>query len=231
MVNIYTLSHPITGEIRYVGKTTRKLYNRLTQHWTDIYRRGRKCHKSCWIISLKNQGLKPKIELLDVVEDEEWEFWEQYWISQCKAWGFRLTNHTAGGDVGGGGLKLPCTSRIVYLYDAEGNYLNEFPSIKSVERFLGISSGNVRASIRLDILCCNYRVSFEKYDKLVFRESRVTKAVLQYDLKGNFLNEYISAREADKQTGISYKNISQAVTGNSKTAGGYMWKFKDVINN
>jgi len=37
---------------------------------------------------------------LDEVPEDEWKFWEIYWISQVKQWGFDLTN----GNNGGGGL-------------------------------------------------------------------------------------------------------------------------------
>ena len=37
------------------------------------------------------------MEIIDEVPEEEWEFWEQYWISQFKCWGFNLTNLTLGG--------------------------------------------------------------------------------------------------------------------------------------
>lgn len=53
--------------------------------------------KNAWIKSLKKRGLKPKIEELDLVLESEWEFWEQYWISQFKTWGFELKNATDGG--------------------------------------------------------------------------------------------------------------------------------------
>lgn len=56
-----------------------------------------------WIQSLKKQGLKPVLEVIDEVQ-EDWEIMEQYWISQFKTWGFDLLNLTEGGD-GHHGLK------------------------------------------------------------------------------------------------------------------------------
>ena len=40
------------------------------------------------------------------------------------------------------------------------------------------------------------------------------------------ISVFKSAREANKETGISYKSISSVCNGKSKTAGGYIWKFK-----
>lgn len=53
------------------------------------------------------------------------------------------------------------------------------------------------------------------------------KIILQFDKENNFIAEYRSAREAERQTGVPYKNISCCATGRSKTAGGYIWKFKE----
>lgn len=56
------------------------------------------------------------------------------------------------------------------------------------------------------------------------RKSNV-KPVLQYDLKGIFLAEYFSTQEAKRVTGIS--NISSCCRKEIKTAGGYIWRYKD----
>lgn len=48
--------------------------------------------------------------------------------------------------------------------------------------------------------------------------------VAQYDLHGNFINEYISMAEAERITGINHRNISLVANGKRKTAGGFIWK-------
>ncbi len=98
-VFIYSLTDPITNEIRYIGKAN-DLKERLTGHY---YPYGN-TYKDNWIKKLKKEGLKPIIEELDYVIKSEWKFWEKYWISQFKTWGFRLTNLTDGGE-GVDGLK------------------------------------------------------------------------------------------------------------------------------
>ena len=57
-------------------------------------------------------------------------------------------------------------------------------------------------------------------------EKKTTKAVVQLSLDGEFIAEFESARIADKTTGVSYKQISQVVTGRQKKAGGYIWRYK-----
>lgn len=54
----------------------------------------------------------------------------------------------------------------------------------------------------------------------------LSKAVLQLDLQGNFLAEYPSQSEAERKLGIRCTAICNALKGWSKTAGGYVWKYK-----
>ena len=56
--------------------------------------------------------------------------------------------------------------------------------------------------------------------------SPVSKSVLQFTKDNVFINEFVSATEASKTTGISQKNISCCCTGRLKSAGGYIWKHK-----
>lgn len=54
-----------------------------------------------------------------------------------------------------------------------------------------------------------------------------SKPVSQFSLDGDMIATYPSAKEADKQTGISYKAISQSLRGKTKTSGGYRWRFME----
>lgn len=94
-VFIYSLSDPKDGLIKYVGKTSQKLNKRLFCHISESKKRNDK--KSNWISSLSKQNLKPIIEILDEVPENQWEFWEKYWIAQLSAWGLNLKNGNEGG--------------------------------------------------------------------------------------------------------------------------------------
>jgi len=94
---IYTLKDPETNQIRYVGKTEKTLKERMYYHTWDI-KRTKNNHKKNWFNSLSNKNLKPEIELIEEVPIEEWRFWEQFYISIFKSWGFNLINYTDGGE-------------------------------------------------------------------------------------------------------------------------------------
>lgn len=91
---IYTLSDT-NGNIRYVGKSINP-FKRIYGHISES--RIRRSHKGSWIKIMLENNLRPIIEVVDTVPLLEWKYWEKYWISQFKSWGFKLTNSTIGGD-------------------------------------------------------------------------------------------------------------------------------------
>lgn len=93
-IKIYTLSDPITNEVRYIGQTKHSLEERLRGH---LKSKG-KTYRVYWINSIKNKGLVPKIELLEEVDKSVGSQTEIYWISMFRFWGFNLTNLTDGGE-------------------------------------------------------------------------------------------------------------------------------------
>jgi len=92
---IYALIDPISSQVRYVGKSNNPK-QRFKAHLNKC--RKHQKHKSNWIEKLKILGLKPIFQIIDIVPIDEWKFWEKYWISQMKTWGFNLINYTSGGD-------------------------------------------------------------------------------------------------------------------------------------
>jgi len=57
--------------------------------------------------------------------------------------------------------------------------------------------------------------------------NKTNKAVLQFTLDGELIAEYYSLRKAERCTGVGNGSISSVCKGNSKTAGGFIWKFKE----
>jgi group I intron endonuclease len=94
---IYTLEHPETGEIRYVGKTT-NIKRRYYQHTNKkVCNKLSNKHLSNWLFSILNRDLKPILNIIEECEDN-WIESEVYWIEQFKVWGFNLVNFTKGGE-------------------------------------------------------------------------------------------------------------------------------------
>lgn len=97
-IYIYTLSCPISKEIRYVGKTI-SIKKRLQSHldYAKNPKRKRR-HVSDWILSLLNQNLKPIITIIEETDEDNWAHREMYWIKHFKSLHFNLCNLTDGGE-------------------------------------------------------------------------------------------------------------------------------------
>lgn len=57
-----------------------------------------------------------------------------------------------------------------------------------------------------------------------------SKPVEQYTLSMEFVAEYPSIKEAERQTGIHNSIISKCCRGERKSAGGYKWKYKKATS-
>lgn len=92
----YVLICPITGEVRYVGKSDRHLDLRQREHVYDV--RSKAGRKVDWIRWLLVQGLEPIIEHdEDIPDGVDWEVREQERIDYYISIGCDLLNETLGG--------------------------------------------------------------------------------------------------------------------------------------
>lgn len=57
-------------------------------------------------------------------------------------------------------------------------------------------------------------------------KAKLRKPVIQYNEEGDVM-EYPSVSDASQKTGIKGQNISAAINGRYKQAGGYKWRYKD----
>jgi hypothetical protein len=145
-VFIYTLTDPFTNLIRYVGKT--KNFDQRRKNHLNRFR-DTNTHKRNWIASVKRKGKMPIMEIVDEVPESTWHFWEKYWISQFKSWGFDLVNYTEGGD---GCTTANKTSfkgenaKPVVGVNKEGLITYEFSSATAAANYFGVHRSSVSGS-------------------------------------------------------------------------------------
>ena len=89
---IYTISDPTTNAIRYVGQTV-NIRNRINKHLSVSKNKSNHCQ--CWVNKLIINNITPIFEIIDECEVEKLDFYEQFYISLIKSWGFDLTNLTS----------------------------------------------------------------------------------------------------------------------------------------
>ena len=207
-VYIYTLEHPITKEIRYVGKTKNPKM-RFHNHCNKLH--NEKSHKRNWINKLKKEGLKPKMKILDEVLESEWKFWERFWINQLKQWNFNLVNHTSGGD----GLTLGNETSFK-KGNIPWNYGTAKPKVLKGNR--GRTENSVKNNFQKGFIPWNKNSSGYTTSK--------EKKVYQYcAYTGEFIKEWFSSKKAGETLNINSTGIRNCCLLINKSAGGYIWKY------
>lgn len=107
-VVIYALVDPRDERIRYIGKTEKRLAQRLSEHISFPVNRGTRA----WIEELRRAGLAPKIEPITCCGQQWWEGKETFWIRWCRIRGARLLNRDPGGVCRFKSGKLNTTGRV-----------------------------------------------------------------------------------------------------------------------
>lgn len=72
----------------------------------------------------------------------------------------------------------------------------------------------------------NYGSRNEKHRASMLNHSSMSKAIVQYDLNGNFIQEFPSIREASRVLGFNMCNIKECCKGRYKQTHGYIFKYK-----
>jgi hypothetical protein len=79
--------------------------------------------------------------------------------------------------------------------------------------------------------CTSSENNFHRYAnglhfQLKGKDNKLSTAVIQYDLDGNFIKEWESQNEVRRQLGFKQGQISECCHNKRVTANGYKWKFK-----
>jgi len=233
-VFIYGLQCPITEQIRYIGKSN-KPKKRYTNHLNDK----NDYHRNRWINKLKSLGLKPMLVIIDEVDECFWEEFEIKYIRLFKSFGADLVNTTGGGDFtpDSKGEKncnwgkfgaLHHYSKAVLVFDINGNFIEEFSSIKECEekykkasivrcckRILIQSKGYVfRYKSDYEEIPNSIQVNLKKYLKGSNHPTSIP--VNQYSLDGVFINSFVSISEASEKTGMKIGSIIKIINNKTK---------------
>jgi group I intron endonuclease len=219
---IYILVDENNGP-RYVGKSDNP-NKRLKDHIYESKRCDSKSHRVNWINSMLSKGLVPKVEIIDEVPNDEWEFWEGFWIDQFKQWGFSLTNGSIGGFGFTKGHIVSDETKEKNRLAATGNK-NKRGKAVSIETRGRMSKARLGKELSIETRDRMSKARLGKKGKRCEKTILIlSKEVIQYDLDGNFIKEHKSGVEAKLETGAS--KISEVCNGKRKSSGGFYWKFK-----
>jgi len=199
---IYSLSEP-NGNIRYVGKTN-NITIRLKNHINESKQRKIISHKTNWIISLINKNELPVIDILDIVPENEWIFWEMFWISQMKTWGYDLLNMTDGGE-------NPPSFKNKTHSDEYKNFRKDYMQNNNPSKNMDDNwRKNISSSLKNRIFSEEHKIS-------------LGKPILQLSLSGEIIQKWDSMSIASRKLNINLNSISKCIKGERNKAGKFKW--------
>lgn len=216
--------HNLINQKDYIGQSN-NIYCRWDKH-KALYD---KCaiHRALLKYGVNNFSFS----ILEECKEEDLDERERYWIDYYNSY-HNGYNETSGGKRP---IHTNCCKEIE-MYDLNGNYIKNYPSISAAARDLKCETSFISGVLQ-------GRRPTAKGFQFKFKDDNITiikpfqkqksgptgKTVLQYDLNDNFIAEYISASEAARQLNLHAQNISGVCRGLKHTCGGFKWKYKDEI--
>lgn len=221
-VYIYILIDPTQNKLRYVGKTT-DTNRRFRRHLNERFISD--THKDKWIRKLMDSGYKPQMEIIDKVPDNDWEYWEKFYIQYFKYIGCELTNSTKGGD------QPPSTKGRKHTLESR----KKMSDTKKGKPIPWLNNGDERTESHRKNLSISLKGRKSPNKGLKFDENRrkklsdsstTKKKVRQLDLDGNLIKVWNSIRDAEKT--LQIRHISEVCRNikNYKTSGGFKWEYE-----
>lgn len=210
MAYIYQITNKINGKI-YIGKTERTVSERWAEHCRDYLKESlevRPLYRAMRKYGISNFVIDT-IEETDIPEERE-----RYWIETKRSFkeGY---NATLGGD-----------GRRYIDYDLVVSTYNNLQNITETAKILDIDISSVRRALN------SRHISILSSQEVTQR--KVGKIINQYDIMGNYIQSFPSAKAAaislSKITSTSCgasSHISDVCRGKRKTAYGYIWKYNE----
>lgn len=94
---------------------------------------------------------------------------------------------------------------------------NKYNNISQLAKELNITGPTVR----------KYLIEYNLYDNFKMKYDFHSKIVEQYDLNLKFIKEWPSVSDAENSLNITHGDISKCALHKRRSAGGYIWKYKD----
>ena len=226
---IYKFENKINGMI-YIGQAI-DLVERYNKHCKNI---NDKNHNEAFYQALREYGMEnfsySILEEFNIFDQELLNQLEIYYIEYYNSLTPNGYNMVPGGTNGAGLAK----GKKVLQYDLQGNFIAEYDSAHQASRATNINNSSISACCRGDITHTKeFQWKYKNDDKeikalnnnaIIIRDRKIC----QYDLQHNLLNIYNSLREAAETTNTNKVGICRVCSGQSYSAGGYLWEYQDI---
>ena len=120
-------------------------------------------------------------------------------------------------------------SKKIYQFDLQGKFIKEWVGATQVEKKLGIKHQNIsNCCAKKNKSAGGFIWSYTKKININEYKQKLKKPILQYNLNGNFIREWESARQIQKELGFFNSNICNCCNGKIKKSNNYIWKYKEI---
>lgn len=113
-----------------------------------------------------------------------------------------------------------------YVYDADGNYIQMFNSLKECWKYFDTDSSHINLAIRTCGKVRGYFISTEKYDKLKILVTPLSGKLNRYTPEGKYIDSFNTIQEAREKLGLKLCSISTAIKL-QRINNGYRWTRTD----
>ena len=225
---IYSLSHPISKEIVYIGKT-----KNIKKRYRDHCRRPKGCYKTLldkWKKEIIDSGLKPVISIIKECDETNVDFYEKFYINEYREQG--ILNMTDGGD----GLQNPSeetrrkigdksrgripsmetrqkisrkgynnsSSKKIICYDIDSNFVGEFLNSRRASESLNICYKQISKILKGKLHFINKKYTF------FYEDDSDVKNKLKYRIENTIDHGRIFLRIDKFGNTLQYNNIMKA---------------------
>ena len=216
-IGIYKITNLINSKL-YIGKS-KDIENRYKKHLTQLKHNNHinKHFQNSFNKYGEDNFLYEIIEEceLNLLNDKE-KYWINYYDCSNPLFGY---NKTKGGDglIATDEIKSKISKSLLGVKHSEERKLNQSKS----------HIGLILSEETKEKQSISQTKRFQ--DKNEINKHRIAmskKSVIQYDLNNNFIQEFISIREAERITGVNSSSISRVCNNERKTTGKFIWKYK-----
>ena len=216
---------------KYIGLTETEVNTRLKRHYDEAMR-GKSKSPFKQAIRL---GRRFEVSILkqNIETPEDAAYWEKYYINKYRTYiGFvdcHGYNGTRGGEVVPTHLR---NSNCVLQYELDSTFIQYFDSISKAAESIGVSRPALTTVLNGDgITCGGYQWRYIHDDRPVLQVrdgmDNNRRAIIQYDLDGNYVDTFFSAEEAARSIGTYSSSIIKVCRGVHKSHKGYIWRYED----
>lgn len=194
-----------------------------------------------------------EIDEINSLDKKDWEPLETYWINQFKVWGFDVLNKNNGGggpvthskeakqkmsishkgktpsedikqkiSISNTGRKYSEEQKLKMSISKKGRKITWGDKISQNRK--NIPNPSASFTHKGNKYKLGKKMSTEAKEKISLNNS---KPIIQYDKNMNKIKEYPSIINASNQTSVNISCIGECCRNKQKTAGGFIWKFKE----